>query len=57
MLQLLAERLLLGDELIHFGENVTVLVHQSSVPDYGVRRGWRYEQETRNRFSRWPRTC
>jgi hypothetical protein len=43
MLQLLAERLLLGDELIHFGENVTVTVHQSSVPDYGVDRGWRYE--------------
>jgi hypothetical protein len=39
MLQLLAKRLLLGDELIHFGENVTVLVHQPSVPDYGVDRG------------------
>jgi hypothetical protein len=43
VLQLLAERLLLGDELVYFGENVTVLVHTPSVPDYGVDRGWRYE--------------
>src|SRR4051812_48475360 len=33
MLHLGAELSLLGDELVDLGENVTVLVHQPSVPD------------------------
>ena len=36
MLHLGAEFLLLGDELVDLGENVTILVHPTSLPDYGV---------------------
>ncbi len=54
VLHLVAKLLLLGDELIDLGENVMVLVHPTSLPDYGVGRGER--QETRDRISRWSRT-
>jgi hypothetical protein len=35
MLKLRSQLLLLGDELVHFGEDVFVFGHGSSVPDYG----------------------
>jgi hypothetical protein len=53
MLHLGAELPLLGNELIDLGENVTVLVHPTSLPQYGVGRGER--QETRDRIPR--RSC
>ena len=54
VLHLGPELTLLGNELIDLGENVTVLVHPTSLPDYGVGRGER--QETRDRISRRSRT-
>jgi hypothetical protein len=53
VLHLGPELALFGDELVDLGENVTVLVHPTSLPDYGVGRGER--QETRDRIPR--RTC
>lgn len=53
VLHLGPELTLLGNELIDLGENVTVLVHPTSLPDYGVGRGER--QETRDRIPR--RSC
>jgi hypothetical protein len=53
VLHLGPELTLLGDELVDLGENVTVLVHPTSLPDYGVGRGER--QETRDRIPR--RSC
>jgi hypothetical protein len=53
LLHLGPELALLGDELVDLGENVTVLVHPTSLPDYGVGRGER--QETRDRIPR--RSC
>ncbi len=43
MLKPRAEVLLLGDQLVHLGENVGIVVrvrgHGLSLPDYGVSRG------------------
>jgi hypothetical protein len=54
VLKLRAELLLLGDEFVYLFENVAVLVHQPSVPDY--RDGRDRRQETRDRLSRRSRS-
>src|SRR5687767_2575065 len=56
VLQLGPQLLLLGDQLVHLVENVLVLRHGFSVPDYGGCGDFHFRTEARDRVSRWPPT-